>query len=813
MQVSPAQLTLASAHIDPRESVHLPLYPNQHQVDYSVAGIKLNSSASRNEKPQKPDLLNRPANMSVIVREREREVEEDIYRTRSPPRTIRGVRRYRVHRPFDEEEAYEDLYERERLFERDRRRHNHPYEVQSFSRSTEYFSAPQKTVIIREEPQQIIIRERPRAPIIVPAREPERVYEDLCEDDVYYERDSRHGNREELYIRKEKEMEVEPRDSVSQWSSDDDIVYIHRETSGGRRGHSHRRHLAEGAAVGVAAEEIIRHHKKKEGVHDHHHKRHAAEAALAGAAGAEVLSKVRSSSRHRHNHNHQVEDLAKLGLGTAAIAAAVNYGMNRGRDKRSGSRRRRHSISGSSRYYDDYDSDDRSRSRHSHRGRHIAEAALGTAAAAGLIHHERSKSRRRSHSRSRSSHSRHGSSRHRSRSPTHKLPLAAAAAGTAAFLAHHEREKKKREQERRSRSRSRSRSVAYSDRDLQGASDDPGLIEYGDEPVYANAAGDYHRRQEAGHDTVPLAAPLAAGAGYAVGHAAGHAATFQEPERSRSGSQTRRHERSPSSSSSSPVSGRRRRRRPSDRHRGEHLAEAALAAGAAGLAAHEIKKVHDRKKPEGLEERHYTGDPYDERDYNNHPPVDHPPSPPSTSYYPATNTFPPPPSTPYYPATNTFPPPPAPMPYNPADYPPPPIPHINDPPSHLPIEQPDPRIYGGTASEHEGGADLADSVSDIGLAPINGDGGPPANGGEEKSVSFDLRPRYKHEPASGSHSPPLSVSSASTVELPPRFDEQGRRVGDRERDSGRDSGEELAYKIGEAVSRVGRVVDKVLGGK
>jgi hypothetical protein len=119
--------------------------------------------------------------------------------------------------------------------------------------------------------------------------------------------------------------------------------------------------------------------------------------------------------------------------------------------------------------------------------------------------------------------------------------------------------------------------------------------EYGDKPVYTNAAGDYyHRRPGADRDAVPLAA--------GVGYVAGRAAAFPKHKRSGSRSPTRRRERSPSSSSSSLASGR-RRRRPSGRHHGNRLTEAALAAGAAGLAAHEIKKSHDRKKSEEREER------------------------------------------------------------------------------------------------------------------------------------------------------------------------------------------------------------------
>ncbi|KAI9787533.1 MAG: hypothetical protein M1839_000063 [Geoglossum umbratile] len=741
--------------------------------------------------------------MSIVVRERDRRIEEEVYRRPSPPRTLRSFRRYRVNRPFDEEEAYDDLYQRERQFERDRHRYGSPYEVESYSRSTEYFSRPQ-TVVVREEPRTVIVRER-RVPIVVPVREPE-----LVEDDSYYERESRDGRRQEIVYRREKD--IEPADSASQWSSDDDLVYIHRETTeGGFRDRSphHGRHLAEGIVAGIGAEEIIRHHRKNEGRPDRHHKRNVAGAALAGAVGAEALSRVRSSSRHRHRrHHHQhhtTSDLAKLGLGTAAVAAAVNYGMNRNRDHRSRSRRRRHSVSGTRVYYDDHDSDDRSRSRSRsrHRGRHLAEAALGTAAAAGLIHHERGKSGHRSYSRSRSrSRSRHGSSRHRSGSPSHhKLPLAAAAAGTAALLAHHENKKREHEGSSR-RSRSRSRSVAYSDAGLSSSPRDSGLIEYGDEPVYRNAAGDYSDRRR---DTDRVGIPLAAGAGYA----AGHAATSPRRERSRSRSRTGRRERSPSysSSSPSPVGRSQRSRRSSDRHHDHHLAEAALAAGAvgaAGIAAHEIKKNHDRKKAKEPEQRYYDGSPYDERDYPNPPPADYHPSPlrssPPSSYYPATNTFPPPPT----------------KPYDSADYPPPPAPSVSDHVPPPPIPLPDPHAYGGVERVERIEEGRADSVSDSATHLDSPE--PP------KSVTFNLQPQHRAH----SYSPPPSrhserdespsAASDSTIELPPRFDKKGRLMEDRHsgrrRDRYGDPGEEFAFRFGEAVAglkKMGRIMERGLG--
>lgn len=645
--------------------------------------------------------------MSIIIRERERERDFDddsSYRS-SQPKSYRTVKRYRI--PRDEEEDRLNIYERERRaepriqetriirrsepepepriernirieriererepepeprryereyrYERDVEREalrRDPYELDRYSRSTEYFSRPEapQPIIIRQEPQQIIIQEAPRAPIVIPAREePEyqlvqrtevedrqvaRREPQKRDDDYYYERRVREvdgGRRDDDYhYEDEREYrgrrEVSPHDSVSQYgrdrdySSDDSMVYVRRETRESyERDESphHRRHLAEGAIAGLGAAEIIRHHRKKEGEDTSAGIGRVGRdigAAAVGAVGAEVISRARSHHResksrngsreregrrkHRHGHRRsrshsRVKQLAGLGLGAAAIAAAVGYAAknrnnnnnnNNKDDRRSRSRTRQHSVSGGSESAGDP----------AHRNKRIAEAAAGGAAVAALVDHVRSKSR---------------SGRSRSRSKVRKgIPVVAAGLGSAAIAGLYENNKAKNEgkenkreeraERRRSRSRSRSRSVAYSDGGPRSASaSDRRLIEYGDEPVYSNgAAGAVYGRpasqagyygQPAPNDLIPAAA---AGAAYG----AARAQTFPPRERSRSRSRSR--DRRRGSSSSSDDGGRRKHRHKREhRSRSRDLATAGLAAGAAGLAAHELTQRKEKKRAE-----------------------------------------------------------------------------------------------------------------------------------------------------------------------------------------------------------------------
>ncbi len=579
-----------------------------------------------------------------IVRRSEREREPE-------PRVERDIRIGRVERAREPEPR---RYEREYRFERDIEREpprRDPYDLERYSRSTEYFSRPEvpQPIIIRQEPQQIIIQEAPRAPIVIPAREePEYQLiqraevedrqvarrEPQREEDYYYERRVREvdGGRNDDYDDEReyrRRREVSPHDSVSQYgrdrdySSDDSMVYVRKETREGYdRDESphHRRHLAEGAIAGLGAAEILRHHRKKEGDDNSGAIARVSKdlgAAAVGAVGAEVISraksrhrdsKSRNSSRERegrrkHRHGHRsrshsrVKQLAGLGLGAAAIAAAVGYARknnnnnNKKEERRSRSRTRRHSVSGASDSAQDP----------AHRNKRIAEAGVAGAAIAGLVDHARSNSR---------------GGRSRSRSRVRKgIPVVAAGLGSAAIAGLYENRKAKNEEKetrreeraerRKSRSRSRSRSVAYSDGGPRSAStSDPGLIEYGDEPVYSNgAAGAIYGRpaSQAGHYGDPAEDMFVPAAAAGAAYGATRAQTFPPRERSRSRSRSRDRRRGSSSSSSDGGRRRHRHKKSENRNRSRDLATVGLAAGAAGaagLAAHELTQRKERKRAE-----------------------------------------------------------------------------------------------------------------------------------------------------------------------------------------------------------------------
>lgn len=609
-------------------------------------------------------------------REPERRFEETriIRREREPEPEPRVERNIRIERYERSPEPAPRRFEREYRYERDIEREpprRDPYELARYSRSTEYFQRPEAPppIIIRQEPQQIIIQEAPRAPIIIPAREESdyqvvqrsEVAEDRQiarreperEEDYHYERRVRKieggGSDDESYDERRygrRARDISPRDSVSQhgrddreYSSDDSMVYVRRtreEGYGRDESPEHRRHLAEGAIAGLGAAELLRHHRKKQGEETSSRGGRIGKdlgAAALGAVGAEVVSRARSKHREsksrqgsperegRRKHRHKksrsrshsrVKQLAGLGLGAAAIATAVAYARKRNNennnnsnqdDRRSRSRTRRHSVSGAPE--DDVKADARTPA---HRNKRIAEVGAAGAAVAALVERARSKSRNRK-----------GKSRSRSRLRT-GLPIAAAGLGSAAIAGLYENRKKKslekeeKEERRRSRSRSRSQSAAY-DGQRGAPGGDAGLIEYGDEPVYANNGyvPDYYNRpaSQAGYygqgrndQIVPAAA---AGAAYG-------AAQAQARERSRSRSRDRR--RGTSSSSSEGGRKRRHRRKKSGRSgsrsqsRSRDLATAGIAAGAAGLAASEYTKKKERKRAERARKRIETPYPH-----------------------------------------------------------------------------------------------------------------------------------------------------------------------------------------------------------
>ena len=638
-----------------------------------------------------------------IVERREIRIRE---RTPEPEPIVerREIRIERDREPEPEPRRYETEYRYDRDIDRVAPRRD---DLERYVRTVDYYprqEAPQP-IIIRQEPQQIIIQEAPRPPIVMsppppatheenfeiikrsearsevghrseshrsevgeerqiarrpkpPKPEPEEE-----EEDYYYEKrtrriDGRDRDDEEYessHRRRDRERDVSPGDSISQYGrdrrrdydSDSSYEYIRRET---REDYSddeprHRRHLAEGAAVGLGAAELLRHHRKKKGEDEGGRGSRVGKdvgAAALGAIGAEAVTRARShyrsksrrgsrdresrdrgsrdrdrdrdrdregrrkhkreksrgKERSRSESNHRVRNLAGLGLGAAAVAAAVGYAnrnakKNEVADRRSRSRTRRDSVGA---LPAPEEADDARNA--SHRNKKIAQAGLAGAAVAGLVERARSKSRG-------------GGKRDRSKSRIRQgLPIAATALGSAAVAGLYEKqqagkkEKEARREERAARrsARSRSRSQHYEGSREMPAQGDPALIEYGQDP-FVNQGGvpDFYNRpasQQGYYNNTEDAMVPAAAAGAAYGAQAQRDADRGQRQRSMS---------------SGSDDGRRRRRNrrhksgSRSRSRSRNATTAALAAGAAGLAASEHEKRKQRKREKKEERRREHG--------------------------------------------------------------------------------------------------------------------------------------------------------------------------------------------------------------
>ena len=618
-------------------------------------------------------------------------------RDRTPePEPIIERREIRVERERESEpqtRRYETEYRYDREIDRVAPRRD---DLERYVRTVDYYprqEAPQP-IIIRQEPQQIIIQEAPRPPIVMsPPPTQTEIKEETYdvvkrsearseighrseshrsevgeerqivrrpkarpdpedeEEEYYYEkrrrrvegRDREDEEYEVSHRRRERERDLSPGDSVSQYGrdrrggydSDSSYEYIKRET---REEFSddephHRRHLAEGAAVGLGAAELLRHHRKKKGEDESGRGSRVGRdvgAAALGAIGAEAVTRARShyrsksrrgsrdresrdrEGRRRHRRDksrgkersrsesdHHIRNLAGLGLGAAAVAAAVGYAnkkskQNEAQEHRSRSRTRRGSVG----VLPPLDEADDARNP-SHRNKKIAQAGLAGAAVAGLVERARSKSRG-------------GGKRERSKSRIRQgIPIAATALGSAAIAGLYEKnqagkkEKEDKEARREQRAarraaRSRSRSLGY-----EGSREPPplggnGLIEYGQDPVY-NQGGvpDYLNRpvsQQGYYNNTEAAMVPAATAGAVYG-----AQAQREMDRSQ-------RQRSISSESDDDRRRRRHRRHKSgsrSRSRSKGATTAALAAGAAGAGAaglavseHERRKQRKREKKE-----------------------------------------------------------------------------------------------------------------------------------------------------------------------------------------------------------------------
>ena len=519
--------------------------------------------------------------------------------------------------------------------------------LERYTKSTEYYPAPPRTQIVVPQPQpkveeefQMVRRSEVVEDRPLVRREPS--------DDEYHYRRTREVRepspdddyRETRIVRKRTEISPESHHSRHRdrdYSSDDSMVYVKRKVTEERDSSpTTRRHLAEGAIAGLGAAEIIRHHRRKKGEPESGTAGRIGKdvgAAALGVIGAQAIARARShrrsESRHssperegRHRHRNRersrsksrARQLAKVGLGAAVLGTAVAYARhknaqkNQGQieDRRSRSRTRRHSTSGVP--------DDDARNPN-HQKKRIAQAGLAGAAITGLIERARSKSRPRD-------------ARGRSRSRVRQaLPAAAVGLGSAAIAGLYEKNqaKKKDEEARqtarqverqvekeRRRSRSRSMPAPYAG-NPQAALSDPGLIEYGEAPLYAGgAAPDFYGRpaSQAGFyqppqpDMVPAVAPY------------GQPTRVTETreiirDESRSRSRGHRKDRDRRGESSESSDGERRRRHHRRRKSGDHrrdrsrsqsrtrdLATAAAAAGAAGLAANEYQKRKQKKKEE-----------------------------------------------------------------------------------------------------------------------------------------------------------------------------------------------------------------------
>ncbi|RDW90839.1 DUF3824 domain-containing protein [Aspergillus mulundensis] len=354
-----------------------------------------------------------------------------------------------------------------------------------------------------------------------------------------------------------------------------------------------------------------------------------------------------SHSRHRRSRSRshsrsRARTFAEIGLGAAAIAGAVALARKKSNSGRSRSRSRRsRSVKG----------DDAKRSQ-SHRRKHMAEAGLAGATVAGLV--ERARSRSRSKRRSRS----------RSKSKIRKaLPVVAAGLGSAVAANIWDKKKDKEAEEeprRKSRHRSRSRGRAPSDIYPDPTRDSTGLIEYGDHPVHGSipAANYYGRPPSSQGYHTDASDRLARDAGLGSRH--------------RGRTRSRSRARFSSSSPSSDEGRRRRRSRHRHRSRSRDLAGAALAATGVGYAAH--KYAQHRKEDRDRERQRYDSDgpsPF-EQPFS---PSPYPPSPATgpvdSSQYRPNNYYPPPPGSAPTPAPGPMPYNPADYPPPPNSGPPP----------------------------------------------------------------------------------------------------------------------------------------------
>jgi hypothetical protein len=586
------------------------------------------------------DFDDRRSTKDYVVERDDREVREYRYHDRSPSPRGRDVRDYRIQRSVVERSPSPTTMREIRIsrdYEREAPQREDQYSLEKYSRDIEYYREPQQppppqpiqqqpqSIYIRNEvPQQmqmapIIIREEAPQPIIIREREPayeliersevqqeRQVARPRQEEDYYYERRvkeiDRGGRHEERYM-DEREYGRD-RYGDRNYYSDDDVVYVHKEKDTWGSETNTKRDVAAGALAGIAAGQIVRHHRKRKGEAAGGSIGNALGYGTLGAVSAVALDKFnnrdrsrsmssdrgrrRGQSQGRGRSKSRVREIGTLaaiaGVGALAYAAGrknkdkgtttviehEHRHRHRSHSRKSRSRKRGHSRRARSRSVTVIESDggrSRSASRHTdakHRNNRVAQVGLASAAVAGLVERKRSKSRQRegkkSHSRVREG-----------------IPIAAAGVTGAAVAGLYEKRKAKKETRELSRSRSRSKSRSRSvlsrltgrSRSRRGSTaSEPVLVEYGGDPIYT-----------------------------------------EREARSRSRGRRRR-------DSSSSSDGRRHgsRSRSRSKSRARSVAETAAVAGVAGLAAHEAAKRRDRKKAEKEREKRRES-PYGEDRY------------------------------------------------------------------------------------------------------------------------------------------------------------------------------------------------------
>jgi hypothetical protein len=270
--------------------------------------------------------------------------------------------------PLTQERFREYRFERERDYSPPHSLHHHHHhepEIERYRRESEYHqqpqpqpqpitireSAPQAPIIVREERQQpSIIREERRETQQIIVRRDEPNYDFVekgevrnehqsfvrreeppppapipkpQEEDYFYERRIREVDRG-----RDREDDIRPKDSASQYSNDDSYEYVRCERyveGGSREGSRHRRRdLAGGALAGIAGAEIVRAHGKREGPNTGGRGRSIVGGAAVGALGAEAVG--RAKSWHR-------------GLGSRSWSGSWSGSRSRSREPRS---RRKH---------------------------------------------------------------------------------------------------------------------------------------------------------------------------------------------------------------------------------------------------------------------------------------------------------------------------------------------------------------------------------------------------------------------------------------------------------------------------------------